>query len=192
MSSRLRKKMPICVECQKYISSLKAKPPYRIELELWGNDYGHVAFGSCDDLLVSEGFRSNWLNDNMSGLSGFEAVTVVNVVRHQKMAKAGALPSYYRASVVRSRAAIDLDASGFEIDGAVCKECLTGGLLKRAARIRLQPETWEGEDLFIARGLPGTYLASERFKAFFDKHQITSATLIPAEEYSFDFYPGGD
>src|SRR5437899_5941141 len=69
-----------------------------------------------------------------------------------------------------------------------CNECRSG-LIKRAARIVLEDDTWSGEDVFYARGLPGTRLTSERFKAFFDKYSINNGVLIDAAEYSFEFYP---
>src|SRR5687768_16800236 len=36
---------------------------------------------------------------------------------------------------------------------------------ERLRRVVLQPHSWSGEDIFFARGLPGTVFVSERFKS---------------------------
>lgn len=185
---------PKCRECSKYIGALPWLPPYRVELELWDRVFGDVAFGPGDELLVSERFKTLWHERGLIGLEGFHPVEIVKVKRHKRRKPDLAeRPNYYCVTVIRSRAAIDDGRSGLEReDPVVCLACRTGKkscIIKRAKRIVLEPSTWAGEDIFIARGLPGTYLASERFKSFWEDYKITSATLIPAEEYSFDFYP---
>ena len=184
---------PTCEKCGGFVGLLTCLPPYRVEIELWDSIFGDVAFGPGGDLLVSERFRTVWQERGLTGLQGFDAVEVARVKRHKRN-KPGlsARPDYYRVSAVRSQAAIDDTRSGLEREGGeVCPACRTGerGGAKRTRRIVLEPDTWTGEDIFIVRGLPGTRLASERFKSFFDDYEITSATLIPAEDYSFDFYP---
>ena len=46
-----------------------------------------------------------------------------------------------------------------------------------------------GEDIFIARGLPGTIVVSERFKEWCEANEVRNAVFVPAEEYAHDFYP---
>ena len=184
---------PICEKCGGFIGSLVWLPPYRAELELWDSVFGDVAFGPGDDLLVSERFKSVWEEHGLTGLQGFDPVEVIKVKRHKpKKPDLSEQPNYYHVSVVRTQAAIDADESGLDRDRPevcpACRLCRKGGV-KRAQRVVLEPDTWAGEDIFVARGLPGTYLVSERFKSFFDDYGITSAKLIPAKEYSFDFYP---
>jgi hypothetical protein len=62
-------------------------------------------------------------------------------------------------------------------------------LLRRWQRVILEPGSWTGEDIFHARGLPATYITSERFKEVCERYRIANAVLIPAEEYGYDFYP---
>jgi hypothetical protein len=109
------------------------------------------------------------------------------VVRHKRFK--GNPPAYYRVSVVQSRATIDIAASGLERDPPmVCPECRQGGVVKRTRQLILEEGTWGGEDVFIARGLAGTYFTSERFRKFCAENQIKNAVLVPSEKYSFDFY----
>jgi hypothetical protein len=92
--------------------------------------------------------------------------------------------------VSRGRTAIDLAASGFEwLEPPTCPECRSA-IIVRWQRVVIEEETWTGDDIFIARGLPGTYVVSERFKGVCDEHHIKNAVFVPAESYGHDFYPG--
>lgn len=74
----------------------------------------------------------------------------------------------------------------------MCPICLIGDNLLRQSRIVIREETWDGEDIFIARGAPGVHLVSERFKSFCETHQILNVKLVDALDYSVDWYPGSD
>ncbi|MBN1209236.1 MAG: hypothetical protein JXB05_30545, partial [Myxococcaceae bacterium] len=50
----------------------------------------------------------------------------------------------------------------------------------------LEPGSWQGEDIFRARGPPGTLIVSERFAHFVHRHGFTHMKLIPTEEYIRD------
>jgi hypothetical protein len=159
-------------------------PPYRVEIETWGKAFGDVVFGFGTDLLVSERFASLWKEAGLVGLDGFDPVEIVKVVRRARLKDDP--PRYFRVDVVRSRAAIDDAASALEREGeSVCPDCRLGGIIHRARRIVLEPSPLPVEDVFVARGLPGTILASERFRAFCISQNILNAVLIPASEFSF-------
>lgn len=49
-------------------------------------------------------------------------------------------------------------------------------------------EAGVGHDIFKPLGLTDI-VVTERFKEFAEAHQVSNCLLIPAEEYSFDFYP---
>ncbi|MCS6946152.1 MAG: hypothetical protein NZM12_00900, partial [Steroidobacteraceae bacterium] len=53
----------------------------------------------------------------------------------------------------------------------------------------LKSDTWSGEDVFFARGLPGTILVSERFKSLCETAGLTSCSLVDTERFGFDHYP---
>jgi hypothetical protein len=173
---------------------LPCLPPFRVELELWDSVFADLAFGPGGDLLVSARFRALWKEYGLTGLQGFDPVQIVKVKRHKgKEPDSLQQPEYYRVTVKLSNAAIDADQSGLERESKeVCPACRLAegaGIIKRIRRVVLEPGTWTGEDIFVARGLPGTRLAAERFKRFVDDCDIIGATLAPAEESSFDFYP---
>jgi hypothetical protein len=160
-------------------------PPFRVEVEAWGKGFGDLALANGCDALVSDRFHSLYREHGLTGLSGFEPVEVVKVKRHRPFGQE--LPSYRRVAVRQARAAVDVRASGMELDAPPCGECRIAEEMKGAGRLVIEPETWRGEDLFVPRGLPSTVLTSERFKEFCDAFRITNAVLVPADQYSFDF-----
>lgn len=189
---------PKCETCARFVGSLPCLPPYRIELELWNSVFGDIAFGAGGDILLSARFKAFSEELELRGLQGFDSVEVVRVIRHKRPKPAlDDQPEYFRVTLIRSRTAIDIQQSGLESSlGPRCPDCLRGlgsnYIIKRAKRIIVDLKTWTGEDAFFARGLPGTRLVSERFKELMDGYRLTGTTLIPAEEYSFDFYPGDE
>ena len=116
---------------------------------MWGSKFGDVAFASSSELLVSRRFRQLWEESGLVGLGEFEPVEIVKVVPHRGPL-VGEVPVYFKATVCRSQAAIDLVASGFEFDTPPqCSFCLLGSV-RRWKRIVIGVDTWSGEDMFCA------------------------------------------
>jgi hypothetical protein len=171
--------LPRCRVCNNVVGMRSWLPPFRVELETWGTQFGDLCFGSGCDILVSQRFKQAYDARGLTGLSGFERVEIMKTTRHQKFEGAG--PAYLKGTVFRGTTAIDPLASGVEWeDDVVCQWCLVGTKLKRRRRIVIDEETWTGEDIFFARGLPGQIIASNRFKEVCDANRITNAFLVPA------------
>jgi hypothetical protein len=179
---------PRCPKCGGVIGQLQALPPFRVELETWGKRFGDLVFGIGNDVLVSEHFRDEFLRSGLNGLYEFAPVEIVEIVaRRGKIPKA--IPNYFYAVPGRSRAAIDHRKSEFEYERPwTCDECRVG-YTRRFQRVVVEPNTWSGEDVFIARGLPGTIITSERFKTFCDRHAFSNCVLTEAERYHHDAMP---
>jgi hypothetical protein len=179
---------PWCPRCGNPIGMLTRLAPIRAELETFGKRLGDMAFGVSNDVLVSERFRDAFISSGLSGLSGFLPAQIVKVIARRGRISSP-MPNYFFAMPGRSRAAIDDRASGIDyIDKRwSCEECRIGSM-KRLRRLVLEPGTWSGEDVFIARGLPGTIVTSERFKEFCERNAFTNCLLIPGERYHFDHY----
>jgi hypothetical protein len=175
-----------CSSCDKPITSKEWLSPFKAEIELWGKGFGDIAFGSGENLLVSEDFKSAFLKSGLKGIYEFAPVEIVKISHRKKKNP----PTYYCININYSKAAIDYKASGFEYDNnpPTCTECRSGHI-KRIRRVIIENGTWSGEDIFLARGLPGTYIVSEKFYKMCNKFEIKNALCIPAEQYSFDFYP---
>ncbi|HEX3659491.1 MAG TPA: hypothetical protein VHV55_27130 [Pirellulales bacterium] len=178
---------PRCENCGRYVGMRKWLPPYRVELEAWGNEFADIV-STGTDLLVSLPFKQAWGQSSLVGLSGFEAVEVVKITCHRKPIKDQ--PAYFRAAVHRSRTKINLAASEFEWQTPpTCPVCCLGDVVERWKRIVIDESTWSGEDVFIARGLPGTIIASERFREFCERNHMKNVAFVPAEDYGHDYYP---
>src|SRR5947208_1966022 len=156
---------PRCAVCGKFVGPLAWLPPFSAELEVLGVDFGEIAFGVANDLLVSARFKRLYSQAGLKGFKGFEPVEIVRTKCRKRLAKP--VPEYFHVIVTYGRAAIDDKASSLIREKpSPCPECRTGGIIKRARRIILENSSWSGEDIFIARGLPGTIIASQRFNDF--------------------------
>jgi hypothetical protein len=155
-----------CSACGGYISMLRWLPPYEAELETWGRSFGDFAYKGYDEILVSDRFKLLYEKSSLRGLSSFDAVRIVKVMRRRELI--GHPPPYYRADVARSRAAIDQIASEFVWKKSpTCPECRKGGIIKRWRRLVLEAGTWSGEDIFQARGdLSGIFSSSPKSRCW--------------------------
>jgi hypothetical protein len=177
---------PRCRVCGGPTGALPLLPPMRFELEVWDGRFGDVAFGPTKRLLVSARFRNAFLHEGLIGFPEFELAEIVNISARIKIK--GAIPEYFAVYPMQSRAAVDRAASGIDGDPPSCEECRIGGV-DRVRRVVIEPETWSGEDVFIARGLPGTIITSQRFKEFCDRHVFSNCVLTEASHYHFDSLP---
>ncbi|GIK54323.1 MAG: hypothetical protein BroJett014_32960 [Planctomycetota bacterium] len=181
-------KAPKCPRCGLSYSLMRWLPPYRAELETWERGFSDIAFGSGPSLLVSQRFRALFLASKLRGLSGFDPVEVVKIKRHKKFK--GDPPPYFHVQVAYSQARIDIKASGMEWgEGLVpCPECHATRNVKRWQRLLIEPGTWSGEDVFIARGL-NREMCSPAFKEFCDTNDLIGVVFLPSEHYAYDHYP---
>jgi hypothetical protein len=183
---------PKCPSCGRAIGMLKWLPPYRVEMDAWGDHFGDFAFvGGCEWFLVSDRFRSIYVRSGLKGLSGFDPVEVRKITRHNKKLR-GNPPQYFKVDVVRSQTAVDPAASGFEwSEGtSICPVCLfpKEGVIKRWSGIVIRPESWQGEDIFVPRG-GGELVTTSRFKDLCEANEVKNAVFLLAESYGHDYYP---
>jgi hypothetical protein len=180
---------PRCDTCGNYVGLRPLLFPVRVELECWGSKWGDIAFGPGDQLLISGRLRRAFAEAGLNGFTLLDPVEVAKVRRRQPSMK-GNPPDYWLATLARSEAVLDERASGLERgDGSVCTDCGLGGVIKRIHGVVLRPNTWSGEDVFFARGLPGTILTSERFKSLCENAGFANRAFLDAQMFSFDHYP---
>jgi hypothetical protein len=176
---------PRCPACGNFVGMIPLLPPLRVELEAWGYRWGDVAFGPGDQILVSDKLKERFVSSGLIGLAHLHPVEITAFKTYRRAARSP--PRYSIASINRSRAALDESASGVVRDeNQRCGECRLGGIIKRVDRVIIEANTWSGEDLFEARGLPGTILTSERFKRLCDSSDLANVLLIAAEEFHFN------
>lgn len=139
-------------------------------------------------MLISDKLKRLFVDARLAGFERLDPVEFVKMKRHKP--EAGDPPGYWLASIQRSQMALDETASGLDREKEpTCEECRTGGVIKRLDRIVLQGNPSPCEDVFFARGLPGTILVNERFKRLCEANALTNCVLVAAEHFSFDHYP---
>jgi hypothetical protein len=175
-----------CDKCHRSIGLLTWLPPYRVELELYGKSLGDFVTGPGSSVLISERFAEAFRAEGLTGLLDFHPAEVVRVRRKRKGPQPGPPSHYFVVNLCRSRAAVDVTRSLLRYGKRVtCEECRSAGL-DTIHGFTLEPGTWQGEDAFRARGLPGTKIVSERFAQLVARHGLTNMKLIPAEQYIWD------
>jgi hypothetical protein len=178
---------PKCPTCGNNIGMLPPIPPIHVIIETFGSQWGDIAFGPGDRILASRRLIELLSRSGMSGLSEILPVTVEKTERRR-----GHLteerPEYWLASIARSRTLLDEVASGLVREGeVVCNDCRIGGIIKRIDRIIVNEHSWDGYDIFEARGL-SDILVTERFVRMCEENNLVNCYFTPADEFGFDFY----
>ena len=158
-------------------------PPYRVELEPHGQDFGDFVPSTGYDFLVSARFVEAFQAEGLTGLLGFHPVEVVRVRKRRRGPNPATVPPYFAVTACFARAAVDEEHSRIQRPRPItCPECRSAGVDTIDGFI-LEPGTWRGEDVFRPRGMQGTLVASERLERFVARHGFTNIRLTPTEEY---------
>jgi hypothetical protein len=178
---------PRCPSCGVFIGLLPWLPPYRVELEVHGQELGDFLKAPGYRLLISERFAEAFRAEGLTGLEGFHPVEVLRVRRKGKGArKPLTVPRYQVVWPCYGRGAVDLVLNRVRtVETPTCLECRTGGINAINGFV-LEPGTWSGEDIFRPRGIQGRIIVSERFKDFAERHHLTNVVLTPTESYVWD------
>lgn len=176
---------PRCPQCGRFIGKLPWLPPYRVTLELYGRDLGDFMRGFGND-LVSERLVEAFRAEGLTGFQGFHPVEVVRVRRQRRGPKPSMVPRYLLVTPVFGGAAVDEARSRIRRSSPVsCDVCRSTGV-DAIHGFTIEQDSWTGDDVFVARGLSGTLVVSERFARFVDRHGFTNMRLTPTEEYTWD------
>ena len=184
---------PICPQCGDPLGALVWHPPYRVELELHGKDFGDLMEGPGGELLVTERFAEDFKAEGLTGLSGFHPVEVMRVRGKRRGPKPNPPPRYLCVTPAHGHPALDMERSRLRISKPLeCTWCRYAGI-DAIDGLVLEPGTWNGEDVFRPRGLWGRIIVSERFMRFAERHAMSHMTLVPIEKYVWDplglYYP---
>lgn len=175
-----------CPQCGGPIGMRTWSPPFRADLELYGEELGDFVDGPGYESLISERFAHAFRAEGLTGLTGFHSVEVLRVRRKRKGQRRVSAPPYFVVSPCLGRAAVDEARSHIRyLESVTCPECRYGGP-QTIHGFALEPDSWAGEDIFRPRGLQGLIVVSERFAQFVARHGLTNMRLTPIEEYVWD------
>jgi hypothetical protein len=190
--SSLSEDAPVCPQCGGYVGGLIWIPPYKIELEMYTKQFGNVVLGSGNDLVVDDYFKSRFEETDLTGLEFSGEAEVVKLICRWgvKKKQLGEPPKYYVARIKYGCAAIDHEKSGsvFHLKRhPTCDYCRVG-LIMRYSKIVIDESTWDGTDIFLARGVGGMITTSQRFKDWWDSCNFNNCKVIPADEEHVDYH----
>ena len=172
---------PRCRLCARPTGARTWLPPFRVEIELFGRQFGDVVTGfGGGAFLVSPRFEDVVRSQHLTGLEGFEPVEVAEV---SSRSFDGEPPAYRRVDISPSETAIDVEQTGIERREPIqCAHCLTSDI-NGIRSIVIDEATWRGEDVFSPRGIPGLIAVSERFRDVCMDNEITNITLVSAHDF---------
>ena len=151
---------------------------------LYGTGFGDYIDGPGGDHIVSARYVEAFLKEGLTGLSNFEQVEILRVRSRRRIPHSKSPPPYFHSVPVFGGAAVDEARSRIRrhkpIDCDWCRETNVPAIHGFTL------EQWRGEDVFYARGLPGSTIVSERFVRFVEQYQLTNMKLIPTEKYTWD------
>jgi hypothetical protein len=178
---------PRCPRCGDVIGMLIWLPPYRVELELYGEELGDYINAPGYELLISERFAEAFRAEGLTGLEGFHPVEVVRVRRRGKKAlKPLTVPRYFVVWPCFGRGAVDVVLNRVRVSKPpTCPECRATGVDAINGFV-LEPGSWGGEDIFRPRGMQGRVVVTERFNDFVERHGLTNMVLTPTEQFVWD------
>jgi hypothetical protein len=172
---------PRCDVCGEFVDGRPWLPPFRVELTLHGSEWGDFAFFGESDFLVSERTANVLSHAGISGLSGFDPVEVIRTRGTRLPA-----PAYCHVVVARSRAVVDERRSRLiRPKPPGCDYCRSAPL-EGISGFVIEPNSWDGVDVFVARGLTGVVLASRAFRDVVHSAGLTNIRLTPTSSYEWN------
>jgi hypothetical protein len=155
--------------------------PHRADLIASAAVLADVAFGPRTDLLVTQQFIDFWKAARLTGLTGFEPVTIGDISATTTFN--GAERDYFHCAVSRTDAMIDDKESEAERTGGMpCNFCGYGGVLKHLRRVVLRNAPLPGPDVFVVKGLTTAVLANRTFAEAWKASRLSGCQLVPADE----------
>lgn len=177
---------PQCPRCGAFIGMRTWLPPLRGELTLYGQGFGDYVKGPGSGYLVSERFAEAFRADGLTGLPDFQPVELVRVRRRKRGLNTSAPPPYFYVSPIFGGAAVDDARSRIRRASPVACDWCRETNVDTIHGFALEAGSWRGEDIFFARGMPGSALVSERFVQFVKRHDLKNISPVPTEDYIWD------
>lgn len=178
-----------CPICDRPIGGFEWLPPHQVKLssakpEKWGD----FLWGAGFSLMISNQFKQLYEAEGLNGIEHFyPPATIIRAGTRKSGDFPYGTPIYHLVSIRWNGANLDDNASEVERKPAKPPPCpYHRGSIVSLDRIALQPDSWDGSDIFLAGGgLNSAIMVSERFHGVVEKYKLTNAWLIPAEKYAY-------
>jgi hypothetical protein len=173
-----------CPACGIYYSDLRWLPPYKVELERRGREFGDIVKSAGMHLFLTDKGKHAWEESKLIGVSDFDPVEIVHVKPQKAAAR---LPVYWHVAINRIPTAVDMSRSTFAYfirERPSCTYCAGG--YDAVAGFEIDQNSWTGEDIFEPRNMSGAIVVTQPFVDMVKKYELTHAVFIPTEKYIFD------
>jgi hypothetical protein len=175
---------PRCPRCNRAVAPAPWVSPRRAVVLGHGSEFGDIAFGLADGLLVSARFRRAWEAEGLAGIVECDRLAAMRCCPLLP----GRAQDYAYCTFERGAAvAVPLDARTRMTPGAQACDLCGGGVEVVAFRgFSIDESTWSGADLFLPWGVPATLVATERVLDAASKHFLRNVTAIRVEDHVHD------
>lgn len=179
----------LCPACGRVVRHSAWLPPHRIKLSSahpW--KWGDLVWGAGLELLASDYFRRAYEAAGLRGIERFTPVEVVQAGNRKQNSLPPNLPRYYLLDITWNAANMDDAASGADRGGRekLCRYCRGANVPRRFDRLAIEPASWNGADIFVARGAPGSIIVSRRLTEIAERGQLKNVRFISANDFQYD------
>jgi hypothetical protein len=174
--------------CGNAISWLEWLPPHRIKLSSSKSEkWGDFVWGAGFQLMVSDRFKQLYETEGLRGIELFyPPAEIVRVGAGKTGTLPLGLPTYRLVQIAWNGANLDDQLSGVirKPGKVICH--YHRGWIQSLEQIALDANSWDGSDIFIARGgLNSAIIVTERFRQTIEDNSLKNAWLVPAENYAY-------
>lgn len=175
----------LCPVCGKPVSMLDWLPPHEIMLSTVKlQKLGDFLWGSIFPFLISDKVKQLIAENDIKGIKVHnKPVTIAN---HDYQQNKVFPKTYYKVKVEWNGANRDDRLSGASYSRDVCPYCRSGSIGEKMTSIVLDELSWNGLDVFEARGIPGLVIVTDRFNDLLAKHKILNYRAVPIQDISYD------
>lgn len=165
-----------CEVCSSVLTSRKWLPPHKIRVSK--RNLGDTILGTFDNLIVSAKFKESFQEIDLKGIKSYQPVAIY--FQNRLLGD-----RYFYAEIEMSDFFIDLNKSGFELEGEpgcpVCQKA--GSIIKKWDGIIFEHPETINLDIFTTKLLPGTLCVSESFRNFVVGHDLSNISMIEASKF---------
>lgn len=180
-----------CPVCGEPVSMMKWLPPYRIRLSNKNpKKWGDFVWGAFTPVLVSHRVNEIYQKESLKGIVEFsEPFEIVQTGKMRNYEYIAEPPIYHRIEINWGGANQDDLASGLIHEfpeKIMCAYCRSGVSWRKQGKVIIEVGSWKGDDFFIPRNAPVSFMITEKFKHIIEDYQLTNIWAIPAEKYGYD------
>lgn len=174
---------PKCALCGNFYGPLPSLPPIRGILRAEKTIYD-LSRAPGSDVLLSERCLRAFELQGIRGLTDPYPIEFVGIEGPYRVESIG---RYFIARLSWG-AEVDRARSGLKTtEREACPSCGQAGLIEGHDRVAILGDTWNGQDLFTLKGLPGVVVVTDHVRKLCDELKLTVCGLVPAEECKIDF-----